>query len=311
MIARRALLAGLLAAPALAQDFRYRLVPAPVAEGLWLLRGDDGGIAMANGGAIANIAILATDIGAVLVDAGPSHRYGEQLAALARKLTGRPVARVYLTHLHPDHSFGSSAFAPGIVASTASVAAEVKGDAAGFSTGMYRLLGDWMRGTEVGEPLLRVTPGAETIGGRTLRLLTLAGHSASDLAILDEATGTLIAGDLVFHDRAPSTPHADLAVWRRSLDTLAGLGHARVIPGHGPLDPTRGSAIAQTRAWLDWLEPALAAALEQGLDMVEAGNMPIPPQFATLVGARIELQRSVSHFYPGLEARLLPRLDRR
>lgn len=309
MIARRALLAGLVAAPALAQDFRYRLAPQRVADGLWVLRGDDGGIAMANGGAIANIAILATDDGAVLVDAGPSHRYGEALAALALKLTGKPVARVYLTHLHPDHSFGSSAFAPGIVASTASVAAQVKGDAAGFSTGMYRLLGDWMRGTEVAEPQLRVTPGPVTIGGRTLRLLTLAGHSASDLAVLDEATGTLIAGDLVFHDRAPATPHADLAGWRRSLDTLAGLGQARVVPGHGPVDPTPATAIAQTRAWLDWLEPALAAALDNGLDMVAAGNIPIPPQFASLAGARTELQRSVAHFYPALERAMLPRIS--
>ena len=75
-----------------------------MADGLWLLRGADAPIARENGGAIANIAILATDAGAVLVDAGPSLRYGQQLAALAKKLTGKSVARVYVTHLHPDHS---------------------------------------------------------------------------------------------------------------------------------------------------------------------------------------------------------------
>jgi quinoprotein relay system zinc metallohydrolase 1 len=308
MIARRQLLGALAAAPLLAAAPDYRLQAEAVAPGLWVVRGADAPIAMANGGAIANISIIATDAGAVLIDAGASHRHGAALAALARRLTGRPVARVYLTHLHPDHSFGASAFPAGVVAATPTVAAQVAGDAAGFSTGLYRLLGDWMRGTEVPAPGLVAADGPVVIGGRQLRLFTLAGHSASDLAVLDEATGTLITGDLVFHNRAPATPHADLARWRQALDRLAGLGQARVVPGHGPVDPTPGTAIAQTRDWLDWLEPALRSAFDAGLTMVEAGELSIPPRFAGLAVARLELQRSVSHFWPGLEAARLPRL---
>lgn len=312
MIGRRQLLAGLgaglWAASAPAAAPAYRLAAQAVAPGVWVVRGADAGIAMANGGAIANIGIIATNAGAVLIDAGPSHRYGTALAALARRLTGTPVARVYLTHLHPDHSFGTAAFPADRVAATRSVAAAVAGDAAGFSAGLYRLLGDWMRGTEVPAPLLPVAEGRVMIGGRSLRLLPLAGHSASDLAVLDETSGTLFAGDLVFHNRAPATPHADLARWSRALDTLAGLGHARVVPGHGPVDVTPGTAIAQTRDWLDWLAAALADAMERGLSMVEAGELPIPPRFAGLAVARMELQRSVSHFWPALEAARLPRL---
>lgn len=43
--------------------------------------------------------------------------------------------------------------------------------------------------------------------------------------------------------------------------------------------------------------------------MVEAGTLPIPDRFATMAAARYELQRSVSHLYPALEAELLPRVD--
>lgn len=310
MIARRHLLGALAGMPLIAAAPHYRLAAQPVAAGIWVVRGADAPIAMANGGAIANISIIATDAGAVLIDAGASHRHGLALAALARRLTGKPVARVYLTHLHPDHSFGASAFPAGLVAATPAVAAQVTGDAAGFSTGLYRLLGDWMRGTELPAPALVAEAGPVLIGGRRLRLLTLSGHSASDLAVLDEATGTLIAGDLVFHNRAPATPHADLPAWRRALDQLAGLGQQRLVPGHGPVDPTPGTAIAQTRAWIDWLEPALKAAMDAGLTMVEAGDLPIPPRFAGLAVARLELQRSVSHFWPALEAARLPRVGR-
>lgn len=306
MLARRQALMALAGLPLLAAAPHYRLVAEPVAAGIWVVRGADAAIAMANGGAIANVTIIATAAGAVLVDAGASHRHGIALASLARRLTGRPVARVYVTHLHPDHSFGLSAFPANIIAATPQVAAQVAGDAAGFSPGLYRLLGDWMRGTEIPAPGLVAEAGPISFGGRRLQILTLAGHSASDLAVLDEATGTLITGDLVFHNRAPATPHADLARWRQALDQLAGLGHARLVPGHGPVDLTPGTAIAQTRAWLDWLEPALRGAMDAGLTMVEAGNLPIPAEFAGLAVARLELQRSVSHYWLALEAARLP-----
>jgi quinoprotein relay system zinc metallohydrolase 1 len=312
MLHRRGVIAGLFGAaamPAFAQPLEYRIVPEKIADGLWVVRGADGAIEMANGGAIANITIIATDAGTVLVDCGPSLKYGTALKTAAEALTGSPVVRVYMTHLHPDHIYGAAAFAPGIVAATPQLANLLKSEGAGFSDGMYRLLGDWMRGTEFTPPQVMLTADGETFGARRLKLLPLAGHSAADLAILDEATGTLIAGDLVFHDRAPSTPHADLAKWRRALTTLKALGHKRVVPGHGPVDPTPNAAIDQTRDWLDWLDATLRAAVAAGQDGVEAGNTAIPARFAALKVARYELQRSVSHFYPGIEAELFPRID--
>ena len=144
---------------------------------------------------------------------------------------------------------------------------------------------------------------------RGMRLIALSGHSEADLAMLDERTGLLIGGDLLFHDRAPSTPTADLAAWRTSLDRLAALGHKAAIPGHGPFDPSGRESIAQTRDWIDWLEATLTDAVRSGLDMVEAGELPVPDRFAAMAAARYELQRSVSHLYPGIEARLLPRID--
>uniref|UniRef100_UPI0035C9F17D quinoprotein relay system zinc metallohydrolase 1 n=1 Tax=uncultured Sphingomonas sp. TaxID=158754 RepID=UPI0035C9F17D len=312
MIDRRLALAGLLGAVALpvrARALAYRIVPEAVAAGLWVVRGVDAPIAMANGGAIANSTILATEAGTVLVDCGPSLRYGTALKAAAEAVTGKPVVRVYLTHLHPDHVYGAAAFAPGTVAATPQLAALLKRDGAGFSDGMYRLLGDWMRGTEVTTPGVILSAAHETFGTRRLRLLPLSGHSPADLAVLDETTGTLIAGDLVFHDRAPSTPHADLAQWSAALAALRALNHARVVPGHGPVDPTPASAIDQTGAWLGWLATTLRTAVAAGADNVAAGNVAIPARFAMMKAARYELQRSVAHFYPGLEAELLPRID--
>lgn len=311
IIGRRDVMAGLAASIALpaAAAPAYRIGPVAVADGIWMVHGADAPIDSSNGGAIANIAIIATPAGAVLCDCGPSLRYAQALRAIAEKLTGKPVVRVYLTHLHPDHGLGAAAFDPAIVAALPGTIAAIARDGQGFSDAMYRMLNDWMRGTDIVLPARPITSDREDFGGRALRLLALSGHSSADLALLDQRTGLLIGGDLLFHDRAPSTPTADLAAWRISLDRLAALDHKGAIPGHGPFDPGGRAAIAQTRDWIDWLEATLVDAVRSGLDMVEAGEVPIPDRFAGMAAARYELQRSVSHLYPAIEARLLPRID--
>ncbi|WP_066554840.1 quinoprotein relay system zinc metallohydrolase 1 [Croceicoccus bisphenolivorans] len=279
-----------------------------IADGVWLVRGADEAIDFTNGGAIANAVLIATDTGTVLIDPGPSLAYGKALAALSRNVTGMDVARVYITHLHPDHSFGAGAFDPAIVHALPATRHDLESEGSGFSDAMYRMLADWMAGTHVAIPQGDVAPGEATFGGRSFEIYAMDGHSNGDLVILDKATGTLIGGDLLFHDRAPATPHADIARWLTALDRLEGIAHKLLVPGHGPPD-SDGTSIAQTRDWLTWLHDSLHDAVLTGKDMTEAGAMAIPTRFADLKVARYELQRSVSHYYPKLEAQLLPRID--
>ena len=260
--------------------------------------------------AIANVTILDTKAGAVIVDSGPSKRYGEALAKLAGELTGKPVVRVYLTHFHPDHVFGNQAFAPQALATTQKVADGLKRMGDDFAAAMYRTAGDWMRGTEVVLPETIVTAGVEDFGDRKLRLVPLSGHTDSDLAILDERSGLLFAGDLVFLDRAATTPNAELESWRASLAALGALGHTRLVPGHGPAEAgTRG--ITQTGDWLALVEGTISDAFGRGLDVLEARDLPLPPWAEKIALARYEFERSVMHLYPKLEAKGLPRVDRK
>ena len=304
---RRAFMGGLAAIPAaaLAQDSRaYVIDPVQVGDGIWIVRGADEAIAPSNGGAIANIAIIDTPKGTVLCDCGPSALYARTLKATAQALTGKPIVRVYVTHLHPDHGLGIGAFDPGIVAALPGTIADIKRDGQGFSDAMYRILADWMLGTDLAVPGVAIQAGEEDFGGRTLKLLSLKGHSDADLAIVDVQSGILIGGDLLFHNRAPATPNANLAAWKTSLDALAATPHGAAIPGHGPFDPSGKESIDQTRDWISWLGDAMKSAVASGLDMVEAGEIAIPERFAGMAAARYELQRSVVHFYPALEQEL-------
>lgn len=299
----RAALLLVLAAPAWA-DWDYRLQPRQVAADTWVAEGRLEDFSFSNGGNIVNTAFIATPAGVVVIDSGPSRRYGEQLLTAIRKVTGKPVAKVLITHHHPDHFLGNQAFPPETLAALPGTIQGIQQEGKAFNENMYRLNGDWMKDTEMVVPAQAATPGILEIGGHRLELLALEGHTRADLAIFDHSTGVLFGGDLVFHQRAPTTPHARIGLWLASLDRLAGLPWQVVVPGHGPV-ARDATPLAQTRDYLAWLERSLAQGAAAGLDMTEMLARPLPPAFRQLAVEPEEYQRSVSHLYPAAEQAVL------
>lgn len=288
-----------------AEPFDYRLKPKTVAPGVHVFEGLSEHFTRANGGNILNTGYLETDAGAVVIDSGPSRRYGEQMRAAIRAQTGeKPIAQVIITHAHPDHFLGNQAFADRPIAALPATTQVIRSAGELLSANLYRLVGGWMEGTEALAPTQEAKAGELTIGGRRLRLIALSGHTDADLAVYDLQTRTLFAGDLVFFQRAATTPNADLTHWLAALDGLAKLDFQTMVPGHGPV--VQGAeAIAQTRAYLRWLRKTLGDAAARGLDMNEAMRLPAPPEFARLAVFGEEYPRSVVHLYPDLEAETL------
>lgn len=286
----------------------YGLKAEEIAPGTFGVFGAREHFTFANGGNIVNTAFIAVPDGVVVVDTGPSKRYGEQLKGLIEHtLPGRSILRVYNTHHHPDHFLGNQVFDRAVIAAPQKVIDNIEAEGDGFADNMYRLVGDWMRGTAPVAPGLAVDGDGEDVGGRNFTFFRLSGHTSADFALRDDATGLLFSGDLAFLDRAPTTPHADLAQWRDALNTLQAADIDTVVPGHGPADPA-GRSFIQTRDWLDWLDGTLRDAMARGLTQNEAMAVALPPRFAALGVAQGEFQRSVVHLWQRLEEEMLPEI---
>lgn len=290
---------------AAAQALKYDLRAEEIAPKTWGVFGATEYFDLKNGGNVANVCFIDVPDGVVVVDTGPSRRYGEALLeVITAKAPGKPVIRVYNTHHHPDHFLGNQVFDASLIAAPQGVIDNIRTDGEAFAGNMYRLVGDWMRGTSPVVPSIALSAPAEDIGGRRFSFHYLSGHTSADLVIRDDETGVLFAGDLAFLNRAPTTPHADLAAWRKSLAALRATDRALLLPGHGPRDQ-KGDALDQTLDWLDWLDGTLRDAVSKGLTENEAMALPIPPRFAALGVARGEYERSVVHLYQKLEDELL------
>jgi quinoprotein relay system zinc metallohydrolase 1 len=292
-------------------ELEYRLQPRQIAEDTYLLEGTTENFDKRNGGNIVNTGFIVTDSGVVVIDTGPSRRYGEALRLAIGTVTDKPVIQVFLTHHHPDHVLGNQAFADVPIGALAGAADLMRKHGDALTENLYRVVGDWMRGTEIRLPTQVVAPGTLAFGGHRLRLVALSGHTGADLAILDENTGVLFAGDIVFYQRALTTPNSPgVQVWLNDLDTLQGLPWKWLVPGHGPV-ATDARPFEQMRDYLGWLDRLLRDGAAQGADMAELIGSPIPERFAAISLTRYELIRSVSHLYPAYERAQMVRVDAR
>lgn len=290
-----------------AQTLTYQLLPKQIAMNTWVITGLTEDFSSANGGDVVNSAFIVTDDGVLVLDTGPSKRYGEALRQLISEVTTQPILAVYNSHHHPDHFLGNQAFADLPIYSLPSTAALISSRGEAYTENMYRLLGDWMRGTDVQLPSHSIELGEHWIGGHQIEFLAFSGHSGdqADLVILDKTTGVLFAFDLVFNGRALTTPDTPgLERWIEDLEQLRHVSFEHLVPGHGVVT-TDATPIDQTQSYLRWLDALLSESARQGLSAIDVMIHPIPDEFTEITLTRSELQRSVVHLYADYEARFL------
>ena len=293
--------------------FDYRLQARALAPGVWVVEGDNADFSVANGCNIINTGFIATGAGVLVINTGTSRRYGEQLRALIARTTPEPVVQVVHLNLHPDYFLGNQAFADVPRAATPATRAGIAREAASYENNLYRLCGDWMKGTETVAPDRDIDPvaggGRWRLGEREFEWLHLDGHTESDLVLVDRRSGVAFVGGLVFRDRVPTTPHARVGPWIASLDKLQRLNLGTVVPSHGPVH-AGAAGVEQTRAFLRWLDRSFTDWAGQGWEMNEVLRAPVPPEIRRLAAFETEWVRNVAHLYPVYEKSALPRAGR-
>ena len=167
----------------------------------------------------------------LLVDAGVGH--ASHIDALRAALGGRPLARVFLTHGHPDHA-----------------------------SGVPRLREVWPR-----VEIVDGTAASVRAGDGTLDVIPTPGHSPDHACLWDPETRTLFAGDLLVSGGTIMIAASSGGSLRQYLESLArvrALEPARVYPGHGPVIDDAASLIDEYVSHRQMREAQMIAALGRG-----------------------------------------------
>ncbi len=292
--------------PAAPED--YEMQPEVVAPGVYAVMTPARDFpSRENLGWNANMAFVVTGDGVLVFDTGSSETMGVALREAIREVTDQPVRWIVNSHSHGDHWLGNHAFAedkPEIMAGPEAIE-RMKAEAETWVDN-FREMTEGATGDTT--PLLPNTPVDERItrdlGGKEVVILPSGGaHSPGDLIVWLPQTKVLLAGDVVYSDRAPSVWDGDVVQWIELLDELIALEPDVVVPGHGRLEGAE--TLPRLQNYLVTLWGAIEEGVEQGLADFETVPL-VRERMADIIddypGFEDKIDRSVATTYPDVEA---------
>jgi glyoxylase-like metal-dependent hydrolase (beta-lactamase superfamily II) len=217
-------------------------------------------------GFLADSTLIAGDKDAILIDAqfdlADAHRLVAQILDSKKNLT-----TIYITHSHPDHYFGLTvlhdAFPKAKLVALPATVDAIKQTWQAKVKQWAPLYGDAITHQPVlPAPLAGTTL---TLEGQPLELHGgVQGDDAGNSYVWIPSIKTVVAGDIIYrgvHVWTRETHAAQRQAWHKTLDQLAALAPTTVIAGHkDPAQPDDAGAIADTRAYLDTFEAAIASS---------------------------------------------------
>jgi glyoxylase-like metal-dependent hydrolase (beta-lactamase superfamily II) len=247
----------------------------PVAPNVYAYVGDTEGRTYENEALNANIGLVVTPAGAVLIDSGATFQSARQIAEAVKKVTAQPIKWVINTGGQDHRWLGNGYFkAQGAeIVAHANAEADMKARGPEHLKGNAPVLKEKMDGTEIVLPT-RWLKDANTkleLGGTAIELVhRKGGHTPGDSMVWLPQSSVVFTGDVVYVDRILGLhPVSKTKTWVESFEALEALNPKVVVPGHGRVT-TLAQAQKDTGNLLKALRVHMGKAVEAGTDMSTA-----------------------------------------
>jgi glyoxylase-like metal-dependent hydrolase (beta-lactamase superfamily II) len=224
-----------------------------------------------------NTGIVIGDHAVMVIDTQATPVMAADVIRRIREVTDKPIKYVVLSHYHAVRVLGASAYRPDHI-----IASE-------DTLGLIRERGEQDKASEIGRfPRLfraveSVPPGLTWptitftgkmtlwLGSLEVQLLQLGrGHTKGDTVVWLPAERILFSGDLVEFDATPYAGDAYFSDWPATLDAVAALKPAQLVPGRGAALQTEAEVAAGldgTRRFIADVYRSVQAGVVAGKDL--------------------------------------------
>ena len=277
-----------------------------VTDNIYVYVGETGARSYDNEGLNANIGLIVTATGSVLVDSGASFQSAKKIDEAVKKVTTQPVRWVINTGGQDHRWLGNGYFAGQGAELIAHSKAKTDMLARGGDhlTALKLVLKERADGTV---PMLptRLIEGNDVtleLGGTTLALRHRGGgHTPGDLMVWLPGPKVLFSGDIVYVERMLSViPVSNSKAWVNAFKVIEDLAPQYLVPGHGKVS-TLAVARADTADYLLALRGHMKKAVDEGLDMSAAVKSFNAAPYMRLLNAADLMPGNASRIYLELE----------
>lgn len=238
-----------------------------VSDHTWYVEGKPG-IATANEGFISNAGVVITNDSVIVFDTLGTPSLAQKLVEEIRKITAKPITKVFVSHYHADHIYGLQVFKELGAKIIAPAGAD---EYLSAETSRERLeerrfsLKPWInQQTYLVKPDQYLEKGQSFNEGGVKFTLSLVGaaHSDGDMTLYVDTDQVLFSGDIIFEGRVAYLGDADTRHWLETLERMEISKLKALIPGHGEVAADPNQAISQTRRYLAYLRSIMTEAFE-------------------------------------------------
>lgn len=277
-----------------------------VAAGVYAFVGEMGARTPANEGLNANLGLIVTPAGALLIDSGATHEGARQIHDAVRRVTAQPVRWVINTGGQDHRWLGNGYFQAQGAELIAHAAAEADMRERGGTQleALRALLGRKAEGTTPTLPTRWVRGSDERLefGGVVVELKHRGGaHTPGDLLVWLPGQRVLFSGDVVYVDRLLGVlPVSRSKPWLDTFAVIEALNPDRIVPGHGRICSLE-QARRETRDYLVALRAHMKREVDGGVDMSPAIRGFDARPFAHLLNATELMPGNASRVYLEIE----------
>ncbi|MDR3368913.1 MBL fold metallo-hydrolase [Rhodoferax sp.] len=295
------LISSLLTLPTWAVEVTFK----PVADGVYAYIGDIEGRTYDNEGLNANIGLIVTPAGAVLIDSGSSYQVAAKIHEAIKKVTSQPL-KLVINSGDQDHRWlGNGYFTEkGIeTLAHADAQADMKARANEHMQGL-KVLKERLDGTQPTLPTRFVKEANTTLdlGGTVIELKHQhGGHTPGDTLVWLPQKNVLFSGDTVYVDRVLGMHEVSNSKnWLESFAVIDQIKPQVIVPGHGQVTDL-ATAQAQTRDLLLALRAHMEKAVDNGMDISAAVKSFDATPFAKLKHADVWIPQLANQTYLEME----------